>query len=156
MSDLIERAFGWDDEIEKDNSDYILLAEGDYDFVVKEFERARHNGSANLPACNKAIVTLEIDAPEGVCRIKHNIFLHTKTEGLISAFFSAIGQKKKGEKLQMNWSAIMDATGRCKVGVRKWQNQDNEDRQSNEIKKFYPKEEGKPISPSTTFTPGEF
>ena len=156
MSDVAERALGWDDEIERDSSDFILLSEGDYDFEVAEFERARHNGSANLPACNKAIVTLVIDTPEGTCRIKHNIFLHTKTEGLISAFFSAIGQKKKGEKLQMNWRAVVGATGRCKLGVRTWQNQEGEDRQSNEVKKFYPKEDRAPSSPSTTFTAGKF
>ena len=33
---------GWDDQIEKGGSDFIVLPEGDYDFVVTEFERGRH------------------------------------------------------------------------------------------------------------------
>ena len=40
-----DREFGWEDEIEKDSPDYITLPEGDYDFEVVDFERARHEGS---------------------------------------------------------------------------------------------------------------
>lgn len=139
MSEL-ERELGWDDEIEKDGGDFILLPEGDYDFVVDGFERARHPGSAKLPPCNKAIIKIKIESEEGEVIINHNLFLHTKTEGMISAFFTSIGQKKSGERIKMNWSAVPGAKGRCKVGVRKWTNDAGEERQSNEIKKFYPKE----------------
>ena len=137
----IERELGWDDEIEKDGGDFILLPEGDYDFVVESFERGRHPGSEKLPPCNKAMLKIRIDSEEGAAVISHNLFLHTKTEGMISAFFSSIGQKKKGEKVKMNWNAVIGATGRCKVVVRKWTGDDKEERQSNDIKKFYPKEE---------------
>ena len=92
MSDF-ERELGWDDEIEKDSEDFLLLPEGDYDFVVESFERGRHNGSEKLPACNKAMLKLRIDTPDGTALINHNLFLHTKTEGMISAFFTSIGQK---------------------------------------------------------------
>lgn len=44
MSDFVERELGWDDEIVKE-SDFILLPEGDYNFKVAGFERARHEGS---------------------------------------------------------------------------------------------------------------
>lgn len=140
MSDM-ERAFGWDDEIEKDGSDFILLPEGDYDFTVESFERARHNGSEKLPPCNKAILKLRIETPEGAALVNHNLFLHTKTEGMISAFFTAIGQKKKGEKIKMNWNAVIGAKGRCKIGIHEWTGDDGEKRQGNQVKKFYPFEE---------------
>lgn len=133
----IERELNWDDEITKD-SDFILLPEGDYDFKVTGFERARHNGSEKLPPCAKAVVTLEISAPEGVAYIKHNLFLHTKCEGLLSNFFTGIGQKKHGETLKMNWGAVVGSTGRCKVAIRHWKNSNTgENMQSNEVKKFY-------------------
>ena len=138
-----ERELGWDDEIEKDGSDFVLLPEGDYDFVVESFERGRHNGSEKLPACNKAMLKLRIDTPDGTALINHNLFLHTKTEGMISAFFTSIGQKKKGEKIKMNWNAVIGAKGRCKVGIHEWTGTDGEKRQSNEIKRFYPFEEKK-------------
>lgn len=139
MSEM-ERELDWNDEIEKD-SDFTLLPEGDYDFTVESFERGRHPGSDKLPACNKAILKLRIDSNEGSTILTHNLFLHTKTEGMISAFFTAIGQKKKGEKVKMNWNAVIGAKGRCKLSIRNWKGNDGEERQSNEIKKFYEKEE---------------
>lgn len=148
MSDM-ERALDWDDSIEKDGGDFILLPEGDYDFKVEKFERARHSGSAKLPACNKAILTISIEGEEGTATLIHNLFLHTKTEGMLSAFFSAIGLKKKGEKVNMNWTMVPGSTGRCKVGIRNWTNSEGKAMQSNEIKKFYAKEE-------KTFKAGEF
>ncbi len=144
-----ERELDWNDTIEKDSSDFITLPEGDYDFMVESFDRARHNGSDNLPPCNKAILKIRIDDPAGTVIVTHNLFLHTKVEGLISAFFSSIGQKKKGDQLRMNWALVPGARGRLKLGIRKYQ-KDGEDRTINEIKKFYPKE----VTPS--FTPGKF
>lgn len=93
MSDF-EKEFGWDDEIEKDSDEWVLLPEGDYDFTVTAFERGRHQGSDKLPPCNKAILTLKVEGKEGTATITHNLFLHSKTEGMLSAFFCAIGQKK--------------------------------------------------------------
>ncbi|MEZ3506285.1 MAG: DUF669 domain-containing protein [Lachnospiraceae bacterium] len=145
-----EREFSWDDTITKDASDYIMLSEGDYNFTVDSFERGRHPGSEKLPPCNKAILTLRIEAAEGTARITHNLFLHSKTEGMLSAFFACIGQKKKGEPLKMNWGAVPGSTGRCKVGIHTYTNKDGEERRSNDIKRFYPKEDG------PAFKAGEF
>lgn len=153
INSAFDRELDWNDSIEKDSNDFILLPEGDYNFRVTTFERGRHNGSEKLPACNKAIIHLEILAPEGTVKIQHSLFLHTKTEGLLSAFFSSIGQKKKGEKLQMNWQAVSGATGRAKIGVRNWTATDGAIKQSNDISKFYPKEE-QPAP--ATYKPGRF
>ncbi|MDD3404089.1 MAG: DUF669 domain-containing protein [Hespellia sp.] len=139
-NNTVDRELGWDEEIQKD-SDFIMLPEGDYDFTVDSFERGRHPGSEKLPPCNKAILKLRIESNEGPAVITHNLFLHTKTEGMISAFFTAIGQKKKGEKVKMNWNAVIGATGRCKIGMHTWKGNDGEERKSNEIKRFYEKEE---------------
>lgn len=148
-NNAVEREFGWDDTITKDSSDFILLPEGDYNFTVESFERARHTGSDKLPVCNKAILTLRVDAPEGTVKITHNLFLHSKTEGLLSAFFSSIGQKKKGEPLKMNWAQVPGSTGKCKIGIHTY-TKDGEERKNNDIKRFYPKEEG------PAFKAGEF
>lgn len=144
-----ERELDWNDTIEKDSSDFITLPEGDYDFTVDSFDRARHNGTEKLPPCNKAVLKIRIDDPAGTVIVTHNLFLHTRTEGMLSAFFSSIGQKKKGERLRMNWALVPGARGRLRLGIRKYQ-KDGEDRTINEIKKFYPKEE------APAFTPGKF
>ena len=110
-----ERELGWDDTIQQDSTDFILLPEGLYSFVVKGFERGRHmpnpQNPGKLPACNKATVNVEVATEQGVALLKHNLFLHSSTEGMLSAFFGAIGQKKKGEPLKMNWQTIIGSRG---------------------------------------------
>lgn len=137
-----EREFGWDDTIEKDGGgEFVLLPEGDYDFTVKNFERARWAGSEKMPACNQAKLEITVHSPEhGDVTVFHNLFLHSKTEGLLSNFFAGIGQKKKGEPLKMNWNIVRGKKGRLKLGTRKYQYQ-GEERVSNEIKRFYSYEE---------------
>lgn len=142
MSQNIERELGWDDEIEKDGSDFILLPEGDYDFTVTKFERGRFAGSAKMPACNQAKLELTVHSKEyGDVIIFHNLFLHTKTEGLLSNFFTGIGQKKKGERLRMNWGTVIGSKGRLKLEIHKYTGNDGNEKTNNQVKKFYPYEE---------------
>ncbi len=134
-----DRELGWEDEIEKD-SGFVLLPAGEYVFTVKEFERARFNGSEKMPACNQAKLKLEVATDKGIALINHNLFLHSRTEGMVSAFFVAIGQKTPGEKLKMNWQKVIGAQGRAKVGIKEYNGKDY-----NEIKQF--------IEPSNTQAP---
>lgn len=117
-----EREFGWDDTIQEDSKEFITLTPGDYVFTVTNFERGRHTPNpqnpGKLPACNKAIITLQVETDEGLATMTHNLFLHSSTEGMLSAFFGAIGQKKHGEPLQMNWNTVVGSTGVCRVGNR--------------------------------------
>jgi hypothetical protein len=154
MSNQVDRELGWDDQIENDGSDFIILPGGDYDFEVIAFERARHNGSDKLPACNKAVVHVKIEAPEGTTTLKNNLFLHTKTEGLLCQFFTSIGQRKHGEKLQMNWNKVVGSKGRCKLIIRDWKKDDGTPMQSNEIKKFLEPAASEANKPG--FEPGRF
>lgn len=147
---MTEREFNWDDIIENDGGEFILLPEGDYDFKVLSFERGRHPGSEKLPACNKAMLNIEVTSPKGSVTLRHNLFLHSKCEGLLCAFFSSIGARKHGEKLKMDWNAVSGATGRCKVKIREWTKKDGTPAKSNEIAKFYEKED------TPKFTPGAF
>lgn len=172
MAETIERELGWDDEIVKD-SEFTLIPAGDYRFTVTAFERGRYQGGEKLPPCNMAILTLAISTPDGVQSIRHNLFLHSKCEGMLSAFFTCIGLKKKGEPLRMNWNAVTGASGVCKVSIRNWKGKDGSDGQSNDIKKFYAPDElpaaftaaqpAAPVQPVYTapapggvFTPGKF
>jgi len=151
VNNKVDRELGWEDAIENDSPDFVILPEGDYDFEIIDFERGRHNGSENLPPCNKAIVHIRVEGKEGVSIIKHQLFLHTKTEGLLCSFFAGIGQRKKGEKITMNWNQVIGSKGRCKVGIRKWKNDDGREMIFNEIKKFY-----EPTTQQTVFKPGSF
>lgn len=132
MGDQAEREFGWNDEINDDGSGFVLLEPGEYDYTVTKFERARHPGSAKLPPCNKAVVTLRI----GGASITTNLFLHSKCESLLCQFFRSVGARKSGQTITMDWSKVVGATGRCKIAIRDWLGRDGEKRQSNEVDRF--------------------
>lgn len=125
------RAFSWDDEIEKDD-DFIVLPDGDYYFRVEGFERGRHPGSEKLPPCPKAIIKIKVFSDQGEISLNHNLFLHSRTESMISAFFVGIGLKKKGERLKMDWNKVVGAEGKLKLGTRTYNGNTY-----NDIKKFY-------------------
>lgn len=122
---------GWDAEIEKDSPEYIVLPEGEYDFVVKSFERGRHNGSDKIGPCPKAIITLGIDTYDGEAIVRKELLLHSKLEGLLCEFFTCIGQRQHGQRVAMNWNAVTGAHGRCKIGTRIYNGN-----QYNEVKRF--------------------
>lgn len=145
---------GWDAEIEKDNQEFILLSEGDYDFTVVDFERARYAGSEKVPPCNQAKLKLQVVTPEGIATVNHNLFLHSKYEGMISAFFCAIGQKKHGEKMQMNWGKVLGAKGKAKISIREYIKKNGEQAKSNQVKKFY--DAPAPTQTVASFKPGSF
>lgn len=136
MADEQGKALGWNDTVEHDGGDWTLLPEGVYPFRVVSFERAHWGGSAKMPPCPQAKITIEVGDEEQSTTIVHNLFLHTKTEGLLCDFFKGIGARKHGERMVMDWSKVVGATGRCRVAVRKWNGKDNSAHESNEIKKF--------------------
>ena len=138
MDNNIGRELDWDEAIELNPSSFVLLPEGEYDFKVINFERQRHAGSAKLPPCPKAAITVEVSGINGTTHITHNLFLHTKTQGLLSAFAISIGQGKQGDVVKLDWSKVLGATGRAKVAVRKYTKKDGTEAETNEIKEFLP------------------
>ena len=148
MAEITEKELGWDDQIENDSADFVLLPEGDYDFEVLSMERGRHGGSEKLPPCNKATLAIRIMAADGQeTTVRHNLFLHSKCEGMLCAFFTAIGQSKHGERISMNWGAVPGSRGRCKVKIRNWKSNNGNEMQSNEIVRFYEPVDGQETAP---------
>ena len=157
MNDNIGRELGWNDEVTNESTGYVLIDEGDYRFKMIALERGRHEGSAKLPACNKAICTLQIldDHGQVLTEIKHNLFLHSSVEGMISSFFLATGAKKHGEPLNISkgFNESIGRVGWCHVFVDCWKGTDGADRKSNKIKYFLdpekaPKAQAAPAAPA--------
>ena len=137
----MNRELNWDDEIEKDSS-FVELPEGDYDFVIDHFERARHAGSEKIPPCNKALVFFKVTAPDGrEATIQEGYILYSTLEWKLSELFCGVGLKKKGERLKMNWAALPGLKGRAQISL----DADPKDpsKKHNHIKKIYPFEEKK-------------
>lgn len=158
MNNVPDRELGWDDEIQKDGFDFVLLPEGDYPFEVTKIERGRFAGSAKLPPCNMATLTLHVDgADAGETVITHRLYLHTKTEGLLCAFFESIGLRKHGEPLRMPWNQVVGARGIAKIEIHDYTKKDGTDGESNQVQRFLaPKDESDTAAAPATWTQGAF
>ena len=137
---------GWDDVIENDGQEFVVLPEGDYTFTVSNFERGSFPGGAKIPACPKATVTLSIDNDQGVATARVDLLLYRTLEWKIAAFFRCIGQKKHGEKVAMDWNKVVGARGKAHIKPRSY-TKDGEERQVNDVERFLDYE------PSVAFTP---
>lgn len=146
----------FDGEIEQDAQEFLTLLPGDYKFTVTDIEKTRSKGEGKLPPTNMVIVTCYISTPQGSTSIKEYLVLHSKMEWKLSQFFGAIGQKKKGEKLKMNWNTVIGSTGYCQVI-----NEENNGQTYNSIKRFilpdnYDQQGQYPQAKQQSFTPGQF
>lgn len=132
------RELDWNDSIQNDSS-FVELPEGDYDFVIDHFERGRSKGSDKLPPCNMATVFFNVTGPDGgMATIRENFILHSKMEWKLSELFCSVGLKKKGEELRMNWNALPGLTGRAHVILSPDRNDPS--KKYNHIDKLYLKE----------------
>lgn len=138
---MVDHEFGWDDEISNEGTPFRVVPEGDYKFTIVGFEKGRHQPQpgGKLPACNKAILTVRVNDPSDGAEVDlvYNLFLHSSQEWKLCEFFVGIGRKKHGEPLRMDWSNMIGVTGMCHVKVRKYKNRDGQERDSNEISKWF-------------------
>ena len=165
-----EPEMGWDDVISNDGNEFDVVPEGDYYFTVTNFTRARHPGSEKMPTCNKAVLTLALtsaweptaEKPSVQGETTVNLFLNRKNEWKLCQFFTAIGQRKHGEEIRMNWNAVLNASGTCAVTQREWTT-NGQKYTGNDVKRFYDPEKS-PVAqlpatrsqrPATTASSGQ-
>ena len=146
----------WNDIIESDGQEFVILEEGDYNFTVTGFERGRFPGGPKVPACNKAALTLQVKTDAGVAVIRTDLLLYRSLEWRISAFFRCIGQKKHGERLVMDWNRVIGSQGRAHFKPRTYTDRDGNERQTNDVDRFYDWDEKYfPVSGSWTDVPAD-
>ena len=127
---------GWDDYVEQDGGDFVLLDEGEYEFRITGFERGRFPGSAKIPPCNKAIMTLTIDSPQGRTSVNADLIMYSSMEWKLSQFLRSIGAKKEGEKVRVKWDDLIGKVGRCVIKHRSYINKNGEEKQTNDVDRF--------------------
>lgn len=129
----------WEDEISNDGGgNYILLEEGDYNFTVTNFERGRFPGGQKIPECKKVMLTLSVETPEGTANVKHDLILWSTIRFRICDFCISIGQgRRDDETIRPNWSDMVGRKGRARFKTRRYTTKSGEEREVNEVDKFY-------------------
>lgn len=164
MSDYNGKSYEFDDIIEHD-SNFTLLPDGEYKFLITGVERARYGGSTKLPPCNMVTVSFHVfnnDQSGADAELTYRFFLHSKCEWQICAFYVAIGLRKPGEKLKMIWDdSLKGKMGRCRIGLDEYTGRNGDARQKNEITAFLPPDAsslppGNPPMQRTPYMPGAF
>jgi hypothetical protein len=136
MTNIDNSVMDWNDVIEDDGQEFVLLPEGDYNFVVTNFERGRFPGSAKIPATNKATISIQIFSELGVASMKFDLILSKALTWKLSAFFRSIGQKKRGEKITMDWNKVLGTKGRAHIKQKVYTNQAGEEKTINDLDYF--------------------
>lgn len=119
--------FDWEDYVEED-SKFVLLEPGEYNFTVKKFERG-----TSRQGNKKATMTLEVGDGNQTTIVKDDISLLKTAEWKISEFFRSVGLKKHGEKVQMRWNETVGLSGRCSVSIREYEKRDGSTGKINDI-----------------------
>lgn len=156
-----DRELDWDEEISNDSSSFVLLPEGDYPYTVTKMERARYEGSAKVPPCRMAKLTVTLhggDKGEGSATVR--LFLLSRLQWKIAELFVSLGlANPDDETLRMQWDKVEGATGLCHVQVREYTKQSGahagETGQSNEIARFLPPPAPK-AAPAPAWQQGSF
>lgn len=136
MADFETKVYDWDDEIQNDETRLITLPEGEYYFKVTKFERGKFPGSAKIPPCNKAILTLETRTDDGVAVTTVDLILASVLEWKIASFFTSIGMKKPNEKIRMDFNGAVGKSGRAYFKPRTWIGNDGNQHEANNVERF--------------------
>jgi len=151
----LNQAFGWDDEIPE--SSFEVLPDGDYAFMVTNFERAKfepRNPNSKIGRCNQANVEFTInwtteDGREIESKLTYRLKLWNSLSFMIYQFFESIGLKKKGDGTSaMPWDKILGRTGVCKIG----RHDDDKGNSYNDIVKCYPVEDAPKVTKNKPVT----
>ena len=130
------RIMDWNDTIQDDGKEFVILPEGDYFFTVTDFEHARFPGSAKIPACNKATLSLDIENDKGIATARVDLILYRTLEWRIASFFRSIGMKKHGEQVVMDWTKVVGARGKAHIKPRSYTGKNGEERHANNVESF--------------------
>lgn len=136
-NNLIDQELDWDDEIEDDGYESILLPEGDYKFKVVKMERGRFPGSAKIGSCPKATLTLRVDTDDGIAFVQTDLLLNKAVEFKISSFFRCIGKKEKNHRVKMAWNEVEGSVGKAHFKPRKYTDKNGNEREVNNVERYY-------------------
>lgn len=132
--------YDWDDKVTVTDDAFVVLPDGIYPFVVKDFERGRVKNGKNAGA-NQAVYTLHVTRPDNVTAdIQYRLPLIDSMVWKASAFFKAIGAVKAeaGEQTTFPWDGVVGMKGRCELSTREWTNDEGKTYKNNDVDRVLP------------------
>ena len=128
------QGFGWDDELTMTESEFVLFEPGEYDYVVKKFERGWFDGSPKMAACNMAKLTITVTDPDTgqTGDVFVNLMLNSKVMFRITQFFKSCGliapDAPNGERVKASlFQQSVGRTGRVKLKHREYNGREYND-----------------------------
>lgn len=132
------QSFGWEDEGKVQESEYVLLEPGVYDYQVTSFERGRFDGSEKMAACPMAKLVLHCRGAETGMEsdVFVNLQLNSKVLFRITQFFKSCGlvpvDAQQGDSMPMSlFDHVVGRTGKLKLKNRTYNG-----REYNEVEEF--------------------
>jgi len=134
MTPDMDEILDYDGVIENDGEGFATLPDNDeVTFTVTEVEKGRSKDGTKPQVRLKMMC--ESVAGHGRTTIIDYITLTKKSEWKLCEFFLALGMRRRGERLRMNWD-IIGYTGRATVSLEKFTGRDGDERFNNKIKRY--------------------
>lgn len=126
----------WDGVLENKGSEFPVPPESDYALEVTGFERGSFSGSEKMRVGNKATLTLKIESEQGIANIFDDLILYKRMDMEAFSVLLAIGHKKTGECVTMNWNAVIWARGRAHFVINRYTDCNGQERENNKVGKY--------------------
>ena len=123
------REIGWGEEVLGEEQQFVLLPEGEYDFIVDNVNYVRK--TVDNTTCGFSEIVCRIKSQDGDVIVKSSIKLVQKMMWKITEFFVCIGMGRVGQKFKTDWPATRGRTGRLKISHR-----DFNGKKYNQVDKF--------------------
>ncbi|GKG82850.1 hypothetical protein [Eggerthella lenta] len=147
MAEMQDEVLDWDlteaDPDDGSHGGWTVLEDGFYPFTVQKMERARFEGSAKMPACPMAVLTLKVQGAGGEeALVTQRVYLLQRMLWKVTQFMEAIGQgRNERGKVVVNWGDVEGRGGWLKLKKRSYTNRDGQERETNDVDCFCKPEE---------------
>ena len=110
------RPLGWDEDFVVQESDFVTLEEGDYDFEIVSFERTQYSGSDKVPPCMRLDVKLRVTDGVNTTTLTEKMFLLQKFAWKLSDLLVSVGAAKTRDNARPSMiTQCIGMKGRCHV-----------------------------------------
>lgn len=129
----------WNSGFMAEESSFKLFPEGEYQFVVKNFERKVYDGrSTKIPnGAPYAEIEMEFSGPLGTTTVIDRLYMMKKWQWKLTQFFAGIGQAPViGQAFNPNWGMVVGSRGIAKLNINKYTNNSGKEVENNQVDEY--------------------